>query len=53
MDVETGLENRIVNKSAKYNDIKDLIQGISTKRYPKTRIQRILIHLMLNLTDPV
>ncbi|MCF6462683.1 nucleotidyltransferase [Clostridium sp. Cult1] len=53
MDVESGLENRITKKSTKYSDINDLIQAISTKRYPKTRIQRILIHLMANLTKPI
>ncbi|MCF6466414.1 nucleotidyltransferase [Clostridium sp. Cult2] len=53
MDVETGLENRIVNQSAQYYNINDLIQGITTKRYTKTRIQRILIHLMANLTKPI
>ena len=50
MDVETGLENRIINKSFEFNDITDLVQGVSTKRYTKTRIQRILIHRMMDLT---
>ena len=49
MDVEIGLENRIVNKSYKYRNIKDLVEEISTKRYAKTRIQRILVHLMTGL----
>ena len=53
MDVETGLENRIVEKSAHYNNIKDLIQSIVTKRHTKTRIQRIFLHLMLGLTKPI
>ena len=49
MDVETGLENRIVNKAYKYKNIEDLVNKISTKRYAKTRIQRIFIHLMAGL----
>lgn len=49
MDIEPGLENRIVAKSTKYKDIDYLVQSITTKRYPKTRIQRILVHLMANL----
>lgn len=53
MDVESGLENRIVKKSTIYKNVDHLIQSISTKRYPKTRIQRILIHLMANLTKPL
>lgn len=48
-DVEKGLENRIVEKSTKHNDINSFIQSIITKRYPKTRIQRILIQLMMDL----
>ncbi|NMA86281.1 MAG: nucleotidyltransferase family protein, partial [Tissierellia bacterium] len=48
-DVETGLENRIINKSYKYKSIEDLVEKVSTKRYAKTRIQRILVHLMAGL----
>ena len=50
IDVEQGLENRFIEKSTMYKDINHLIQSISSKRYPRTRIQRILIHLMANLT---
>jgi len=49
MDVESGLENRIIDKSCQYNDINDFIQSVVTKRYTKSRIQRILIHLMMDL----
>jgi len=49
MDVETGLDNRILDKSYKYKDIGELVEESSTKRYTKTRIQRILIHLMAGL----
>ncbi len=52
-DVETGLENRIFNKSSICKNMEDLIEEISTKRYPKTRIQRIFIHLMLGLTESI
>jgi len=50
MDMEEGLENRFVEQGFKYNDIKVIIDNIVTKRYPRTRIQRILIH-MLNQLD--
>ncbi|WP_236909717.1 nucleotidyltransferase [Clostridium sp. Cult3] len=53
IDVETGLENRILDKSTRYRDMDLLVQSISTKRYTKTRIQRILIHLAIGLTKPV
>ena len=49
MDVEPGLENRIVKKSTQYNDLDDLIQSIVTKRYTRSRIQRILVHLILGI----
>ncbi len=48
-DMEDGLENRIVEKSLTSKSIKELIEVSSTKRYPKTRIQRILIHLLNDL----
>ena len=49
MDVETGLENRLKEHSYKYNDIKSVIDYVTTKRYPRTRIQRILMQLLLEL----
>lgn len=53
MDIETGLDNRIIQKSTQHNDIYHFVQSISTKRYPKTRIQRILTHLMTGLTQSI
>lgn len=52
MDMEDGLENRLIQYSFKYNDINQVIDNIVTKRYTRTRIQRILAHLMLNLDKP-
>ena len=49
MDVEAGLDNRIVEKSYEYSNIEEFINSVVTKRYPRSRIQRILVHLMLNL----
>jgi len=51
MDVEAGLENRIVEKSHSFNKLDSFINSIVTKRYPRTRIQRILIHLMMDLYE--
>lgn len=53
IDVETGLENRIIEKATQYNNMDELIEAISTRRYTKTRIQRILVHLMLGLTKSI
>lgn len=49
LDIEPGLENRIIDKANKYNNITEIINNIITKRYPRTRIQRIFIHLLHQL----
>lgn len=49
LNIETGLENRIIEKSFKSNDIDEIINSITSKRYPRTRIQRVLIHLINEL----
>ncbi|WMM26736.1 nucleotidyltransferase [Tissierella sp. MB52-C2] len=49
LDIEPGLENRIVQQGNKNNDIKEIINNIVTKRYPRTRIQRLFIHLLNQL----
>ena len=51
MDIEQGLENRLVEFSHKYNDIRQIIDNTVTKRYPRTRIQRILIQLLNRLDE--
>ncbi|WP_422445916.1 nucleotidyltransferase [Thermoanaerobacterium sp. DL9XJH110] len=48
-DVEEGLENRILRAARESGTLEELIAGIKSKRYPATRIQRILIHLLLNI----
>ncbi|NLL82483.1 MAG: nucleotidyltransferase [Tissierellia bacterium] len=48
-DMENGLENRILASSEKNIHIESLIKDAMTKRYPSTRIKRILIHLLTNL----
>lgn len=49
IDISEGLENRIIKLVKHNNNIEDIINKVSTKRYPITRIQRILIHLLLDL----
>lgn len=49
MDVEIGLDNRLIRYGLKYNSITNIINKTITKRYTKTRIQRILIQLLLQL----
>lgn len=52
-DVNEGLENRIIRISQENKDINRLIDNIRTRRYPKTRIQRILIHILIGLTRQI
>lgn len=51
LDVENGLENRIISCFNNNNNILDAIKCIKTKRYTLTRIQRILIHILLDITN--
>ena len=46
-DVKEGLENAILKALETSYNIDDLIETIKSKRYTRTRIQRILIHSLL------
>ncbi len=48
-DVSEGLENVMKKASNECNNINDLIEAIKSKRYTKTRIQRLLIHTLLDI----
>lgn len=48
-DMTEGLENRFIN-SLDICNITDFINNVKTKRYPESRIKRILINLLLNIT---
>lgn len=48
-DVKAGLENRIKDAATKTASLLELIDLIKTKRFTQTRIQRILLQLLLNL----
>lgn len=49
LDIESGLENRMIEQGYKNNNIKEIIDNIVTKRYPRTRIQRLFVHLLNQL----
>lgn len=49
MDVSEGLENLLKSAVKTADSVDDLIQTVKSKRYTQTRIQRILIHLLLDL----
>jgi len=49
-DVTEGLENRIKDASNSGNTLEQLIDMIKSKRYTRTRIQRILLYALLRIT---
>lgn len=50
-DVSEGLENAIKSAANSCNNITDLISLIKSKRYAQTRIQRILLYALLDITE--
>lgn len=51
IETAEGLENRIFTAAHQTNTINELCEAIKSKRYTYTRIQRMLIHLLLNFTQ--
>lgn len=49
INVNEGLENRIVRSFNQSNNLDSILKDINTKRYTLTRIKRILIHALLGL----
>ncbi|MDO5555098.1 MAG: nucleotidyltransferase [Clostridia bacterium] len=49
-DVSEGLENLIKQAANSCNNLEDLIDIVKTKRYTRSRIQRILLYALLNIT---
>ncbi len=49
-DVTEGLENLLKKASCEGMELENLIDIVKTKRYTRTRIQRILLHTLLDIT---
>lgn len=49
-DVTEGLENSIKQAANSCNSLEELISSIKSKRYTRSRIQRILLYSILNIT---
>jgi len=49
-EINEGLENAIKNAANSCNTLSKLINMIKSKRYTQTRIQRILLYILLNIT---
>ncbi len=52
-DVTEGLENVLKKSICEAYEINDLIEKIKTKRYTKTRVQRILMHILLGIKKSI
>lgn len=50
-DVSEGLEYSLKKAANSCNNLYDLIKLVKSKRYTLTRIQRILIHILLNIKE--
>ncbi|MCH4890273.1 nucleotidyltransferase [Acidaminobacter sp. JC074] len=48
-DVSEGLEYKIKKVAERVSSYEDLLSGIVSKRFTKTRVQRILVKLLLNI----
>lgn len=48
-EVTEGLHNKIHKEALKATNIKELLSLIKSRRYPYTRLQRILIHALLGI----
>lgn len=49
-DVTEGLENTIKTAANTYNNLEDIISLIKSKRYTYSRISRIMLYALLNIT---
>ncbi|MCD6322006.1 MAG: nucleotidyltransferase [Clostridiales bacterium] len=47
--VSEGFENRLKSSLSSSSTVSNLIEACATKRYPKTRIARVLVHILLDL----
>ncbi len=50
LDVTEGIENRIIKSSKENYLISDIVNGVKTKRYTHTKIQRAILHMILGIT---
>jgi predicted nucleotidyltransferase len=48
--MEPGLENRLKKALDRSSDLSNLIQAMVTKRYPATRIKRLLLNILAGIT---
>lgn len=49
--VSEGLENRMKEQIRRSSDLDDFVEKVKSKRYPETRIRRILCQMLVGLAD--
>ncbi len=49
LDITEGLENRIISQADNNYLLSDIIKNVKTKRYTLTKIQRAILHILLNI----
>lgn len=52
-DVNEGLENRIIKFAKQTNTLDNFLECVQTKRYTQTRINRILLSLLLGINESI
>ena len=52
-DVNEGLENRIRKAAHTFGTLEDTIAAVKTKRYTRTRLQRIMFNILLGITKDI
>ena len=50
LEVNEGIQTRLKKYSFETNDIYQLVDLVKSKRFTQTKIQRILLHILLNMT---
>jgi len=51
-DMSEGLHNRIISAAKSIYLISDIVKQVKTKRYTYTKIQRVIMNIILNVTKP-
>lgn len=51
LEVNEGIQTRLKKYSFETNDIYQLVDLVKSKRFTQTKIQRILLHILLNMTE--
>lgn len=49
LDIDEGVENRILNAASSNFKVTDIIKAVKTKRYTFTKLQRALLHIILDI----